>query len=230
MNRHLHHGTVHETIERADPNVVAALGKYGTSAVSDAMAGHGVMRHDIKPISGGMAFAGSAVTVLTRAGDALYVQRVADVCKPGDAVVIDAGGVCDMAVIGERIAHYMKTKRGVVGLVVDGAIRDRAGIIEVGLPAFARGVTPRLHATTGPGAINVPIQCGGVCVNPGDVIIGDDDGVAVVPREDAARVLETVQANAAAELARFERVQSGEPLCVVNGSKEKIDAYNAGKT
>lgn len=217
----MYYGVVNEAIQRPDPALVERFRKHDTAKVGDAMAAQGIMQHEIKPLVAGWRVLGPAVTVLTRPGDALFIQKVADVAQPGDVIVVDAGGYLEAAVIGERIGYYMHS-RGIRGIVVDGAVRDKAGLVEIGFPAFAKAVTPRIFGTQGPGAINVPIQCGGVPVSPGDLILGDDDGVVVVPRTDVARVADLADQHLAGELERLGRVQAGDKLSVINRCDEKI--------
>lgn len=225
MEKHLFHGRVVEQIERPEPALVAEFARHDTAKVGDAMRGHGIMRHVIKPIAPGMRLLGPAVTVLTRPGDALYVAHAADIAQPGDVIVIDAGGADDVAIIGERIGYYMQQKRGVAGIVVDGAVRDVKGLRELGWPVFASAITPRIFGTQGPGAINVPIACGGVPVNPGDLILGDDDGVVVVPREDLARTLRLADAHLAGELHRLDLVNQGMRLTDVQDLHARLEGW-----
>ena len=135
---------------------------------------------------------GPAVTVWTKPGDILFVLKAVDLVTPGDVLLIDGGGREDAAVIGDIVGKAL-ADLGCVGLVVDGAIRDVDGIDEVGLPAFARGAHPATGSNTGPGAINVTVQCGGVAVSPGDVVHADGSGVVVVPRERFAEVVALAQ-------------------------------------
>lgn len=225
MEKHLYHGTINETIARPDAALIAGYERHDTAKVGDAMGRYGVMDYEIKPIASGMRLLGPAVTVLTRPGDALYVARAADVAQPGDVIVIDAGGYKDVSIIGERIAYYMQEKRGVQGLLVDGAIRDVRGIRELGWPTFARAVTPRIFGVQGPGAINVPISCGGVPVNPGDLIFGDDDGVVVVPLADVQRVLTLTDRHLEGELHRLDLVNQGMSLTDVQDLHARLDAW-----
>ena len=171
-----------------------------------------------------MRVCGPALTVLTRPGDALYVQACIDLIQPGDVVVIDASGYRDVAVIGERLAHFMKLK-GVAGIIVDGAIRDSVGMVAENIPTFARAACIRIFGSRGPGAINVPVTCGGVTVNPGDVVIGDADGIVIVPRQDAARIADLADEHLAGELARLKDVESGRTVTDVFGLKPKLDAW-----
>lgn len=227
MERHQFYGVVNEEIERPDPALIAGFRRHDAAKVGDAMAGHGIAHHAIKPLAAGMRVCGPAVTVLTRPGDALFVQKAADVAAPGDVIVCDAGGGCEAAVIGERIGFYMQ-RRGIAGFVVDGAVRDKPGLLELGFPTFARAVTPRIYGSLGPGAINVPIQCGGIPVFPGDLIIGDDDGLVVVPAADTARVLALADEHLAGELERLERMKQGETLSAIFGCDAKIARWREG--
>ena len=141
-------------------------------------------------------------------------------------MVIDAGGGGDACVIGERLGYFMK-RNGAVGIVCDGAIRDSQGMIDLAPPTFARSVCVRIFGSRGPGAINVPVQCGGVPVNPGDVVIGDRDGVVVVPRADAAGVLALADEHLAGELERVKKIESGESMEEVFAVDTKIAAWSA---
>src|SRR5947209_8102373 len=141
MEKHLYHGVVNERIERPAAELMAGFEGVDVAHVVDAMGRYGVMHWEIKPISPGMRAIGPAVTVQTRPGDALYVAHAADIAQPGDVIVIDAGGFDDLSIIGDRIAYYMKEIRGVAGVVVNGAIRDVAGIRSLGFPTFCNGIT-----------------------------------------------------------------------------------------
>ena len=222
MEKHQYHGVVNETFERPPSDLLRRFADLGTGQLADAMGEHNVMHRDIKPLSPGMRVVGPALTVFTRPGDALYVVRAADCAQPGDVVVIDGGGIPDFCVIGERIGYYLQTKRKVNGVVVDGAVRDARGLREAGMPVFTRGVVPIVLGAVGPGAVNVPISCGGVVVTPGDIIVGDDDGVVVVPRDDAERVLHFAEEHLAGELERLERVNRGERISDVQNIAARL--------
>ena len=224
MEKHPLHGKIITAIQRPESRLIKGFSRHDTCKIGDAMAAHGLMHYSIKPIAPGMRVCGPAVTVLTRPGDALYVQAVIDYLQPGDVVVIDAGDVRDVACIGERLAYYMKL-RGAVGIVVDGAIRDSRGIIDMGFPCFAKSVCMKIFGSNGPGAINVPLQCGGVPVNPGDIIVGDDDGVVCVPAEAAEHVLLAADAHLAAELERLKLVEGGKTVTEAFGLDEKLKRW-----
>ena len=225
LEKHAYHGKVQRDIERPSSELIQRFACHDVAKVGDAMGRYGVMHHQIKPIAHGMRVLGPAVTVLTRPGDALYVAHSADVAQPGDVIVIDAGGQSDVAVIGDRIAYYMQSKRGIAGIVVDGGVRDVKSIRELEFPTFARSITPRIFGSQGPGAINVPITCGGVAVNPGDLVIGDDDGIAIIPLRDIERVLDLTDEHLAGELERLDLVQQGQTLTEVQGLQQKLEIW-----
>ena len=224
MEKHTLHGTIGPAFPRPSASLIAQLARHETAKIADSMAGYGVAHHEIKPLRHEMRLCGPAVTVLTRPGDALYVQKVIEVLQPGDVVVIDAAGYKDVAVIGERLAHYMKL-RGAKGIVVDGAIRDSIGIVDEGIPTFARSQCIRIFGSVGPGAINVPITCGGVVVNPGDIVCGDADGIVIVPRADAERVANLADEHLEGELRRLREVEAGQPFAEVFGLEAKLKKW-----
>ena len=221
MEKHSLHGVIGPDFERPSAPLIARLTAHETAKLADSMAGYGAAHYEIKPLRHDMRLCGPAVTVLTRPGDALYVQQVIEVLKPGDIVVIDAAGYKDVAVIGERLAHYMKL-RGAKGIVVDGAVRDSMGIVDEGIATFSRSTCIRIFGSTGPGAINVPVTCGGVVVNPGDIVCGDADGIVIIPRADAPRVANLADEHLAGELARLRDVEAGKPFADVFGLKPKL--------
>ena len=225
MEKHQLHGTIEQEIERPPAELVAAFARHDTAKVGDAMGRHGIMDHRMKPIDRGMRVLGPAVTVLTRPGDALYVAHAADVAEPGDVIVVAAGGWPNVAVIGERIAYYMQRKREIAGIVIDGGVRDVKGLRDLEFPTFSIGITPSIFGSRGPGAINVPIACGGVMVSPGDIVLGDDDGVVVVPRDDAERVLELADGHLAGELERLAMVDAGMRLTDVQDLAPRLNEW-----
>jgi 4-hydroxy-4-methyl-2-oxoglutarate aldolase len=226
MERHRLHGTIHPDFERPDPGLVRRFADHDTAKVADAMAGYGVAHHEIKPLRPEMRLCGPALTVLTQPGDALYVQKAIDLVQPGDVVIIDATGCRDVAVIGERLASFMKL-RGAAGIVVDGAVRDSIGIVAEGIPTFCRACCIRIWGSKGPGAINVPVTVGGIPVHPGDLLLGDADGLVVIPRADAARVLQLADEHLANELARLEQVRAGQSVTEVFGLAPKLAAWES---
>jgi 4-hydroxy-4-methyl-2-oxoglutarate aldolase len=221
MERHRLHGTIHPDFARPDAELIRRFAAHDTAKVADAMAGYGVAHHELKPLRPEMRLCGPALTVLTQPGDALYVQKAIDLVQPGDVVIIDATGCRDVAVIGERLASFMKL-RGAAGIVVDGAVRDSIGIVEEGIPTFCRGCCIRIFGSRGPGAINVPVTVGGIPVHPGDLVLGDADGLVVIPRADAARVLQLADEHLAQELVRLEQVRAGRSVTDVFSLAPKL--------
>ncbi|MFF2179542.1 RraA family protein [Lysinibacillus sp. NPDC058147] len=187
-----------------------------TTAVSDATGGHTNLRSEIKPLADHFKIAGRAVTVRLPDGENGAVLEAIRAAKEGDILVIDAKGNTNRAVAGDFVLSLAKGI-GVQGLVVDGVIRDIAAIRELDFPVFSLGTTVAAGNKNGGGKVNVPIAIGGVAVHPGDYIIGDMDGVVVVPQNDAERMV------AAAE-AKIEKDEIRAQEAHVNG-KESIIAY-----
>ena len=192
---------------RLDASLVGAFRGLASSNVADAMGRFGFMDPGIQSRSG-LPLCGLAITVNARPGDNLMVHKALQLAEPGDIVVVSTNGNTTSAVFGELMCRTA-IARGLGGLVVDGAIRDAQGMTALGFPAFSRTVTPGSCDKDGPGEINVPVSCGGVAVHPGDIVVGDRDGVAVVPRADAAAVLELVRAVVKTEELRVAEIQSG---------------------
>lgn len=195
MGLHPDQGRIVRSITRPKPETIQALAECYTAFVLDHVGKYGAMEPSIQPLSPGSRMCGPAVTCL---GPDLTVRRMAiDLAEPGDVVVVAANGSTDYACFGDGTARRMQLKQ-IAGIVIDGATRDAAGIRRLQFPTFVKGVTPRnYYYPTAPtyGAINVPVTCGGARVNPGDVIIGDDDGVIVVSREAADHIASTVLSN-----------------------------------
>lgn len=153
-------------------------------------------------------FAGPAFTVRVRPGDNLFVHRALDTAKPGDVVVVDARGATNTAIIGALMSRYART-RGIEALVIDGAIRDVAELETMDFAVVARGSTPNGPYKSGPGEIGYPIAAGGLSIAPGDLIVGDRDGVLVVPAAEAARVVEHAEARHRAEQQAERDIDAG---------------------
>ena len=193
---------------RLDASIVSAYRGLASSNVADAMGRFNFMDPGIRPRSG-LSLWGRAVTVNARPGDNLMVHKALQLAEPGDIVVVATNGNTTSAVFGELMCRTAVAQR-LGGIVVDGAIRDAEGLTAHGFPAFSRSLTPGGCDKDGPGEINVAVSCGGAVVHPGDIIVGDNDGVAVVPRADAAEVLELVNALVRNEERRIAEIQSGQ--------------------
>lgn len=152
--------------------------------------------------------AGPAFTVRVRPGDNLLLHKALDMAAPGDVIVVDAGGALDNALIGELMVSHAKM-RGIAGVVIDGALRDRDELYQINLPIFARGVCHRGPYKDGPGEIGFPVSIDGMTVAPGDLVLGDGDGVLAVPREGAAGILDAAEAKQQAEEQQVETTLAG---------------------
>lgn len=166
--------------------------------VSDSMARMTAGGPRLRPLHRGDGMAGVAVTVKTRPGDNLMIHKALDLAGPGDVVVVDGGGDLTNALIGELMVSYALT-RGIAGFVINGAIRDAGWIGAHDFPVYAAGVTHRGPYKDGPGEINVPIAIDGMVVEPGDLVIGDEDGLLCVPFDQAQSVLAAADAKQKAE-------------------------------
>jgi regulator of RNase E activity RraA len=175
--------------------------------VADAMGRFHFMDPGMQARSGLPLF-GLAVTVNARPGDNLMVHKALQIAQPGDIVVVCTNGNTTSAVFGELMCRTAVAAK-IGGLVVDGAIRDVDGITALSFPAYSRSVTPGGCDKDGPGEINVAISCGGTVVQPGDIVVGDLDGLAVVPREDAAEVIGLVRDLMEKERRRIAEIESG---------------------
>jgi len=156
----------------------------------------------------GAKLCGPAFTVRTAPGDNLLVHKAIDTAEPGDVIVVDGGGFNDHALIGELMSARAE-QRGVAGMVICGAIRDSAELKAGSFPVFASGVTHRGPYKNGPGEINVPITVGGIPVNPGDIIVGDADGLVAVPQEHAQEILASAKTILAKEEGSMKQIRAG---------------------
>jgi regulator of RNase E activity RraA len=187
-------------IERPDTDAVAALGEFPTPTISDRLNRLFTMHAAIKPVTTATnRILGPACTVRCYPGDNLMVHKALDIAQPGDVIVVDTSSSTMTAVLGDLISTKAR-HRGVAGFVVDGLVRDLPDIEALqDFPVFARGVTPIGPLHRGPGEINHAISAGGIVVYPGDVIVGDPNGVVVVPRACVDTVLRRLQEQVAAE-------------------------------
>jgi regulator of RNase E activity RraA len=224
---HAQQWTVVEAVERPPADAVAALAAYSTTQIADCGGPVGVVGPGIGRIAGSGDFCGPAVTVWTRPGDILYLLKVPDLARAGDVVAVDGGGRQDAALLGDIISGAL-AERGVVGVVVDGAVRDVEGIDEIGLPTFARTSHPATGSNEGPGAINVPVQIGGVVVHPGDVVRGDGSGVVVVPRAHLDAVVALAGTVQQREAAWRKAIAEGAGVAEATGAGAVIDQRRGG--
>jgi regulator of RNase E activity RraA len=197
--------------ERPDEELVTGFGAFETPAISDLMNRLYTMETAIKIVTTPNArIIGTACTVKVYPGDNLMVHKSLDIAQPGDVIVVDAGGSPMTAVLGDLVCTKAR-HRHIAGFVVDGLIRDLPAIAALGdFPVFARGVTPIGPLHRGPGEINFPISAGRIVVHPGDIIVGDLNGVVVVPREIAVDLLQRLKTRAAVEAEYTAAVARGD--------------------
>ncbi|TCJ20736.1 RraA family protein [Rubrobacter taiwanensis] len=193
---------------RAPEKLVELFRGLPTPNISDNMNRLNGVSGEIRAMHGPEQLLGSAFTVRTRPGDNLLVHKALDMLEPGDALVIDAGGETTNAILGEIIMQ-MAIGRGAAGIVVDGAIRDTDAFAEARFPCFARGSSHRGPYKDGPGEINVPAVVGGAIVNPGDIVVGDSDGIVFVPQEVAEELAQRVRETNAKEEETMRQISAG---------------------
>jgi len=201
--------------------LLAVLAEFPTGTLSDALGRTGTMAHAIKPLTPGMRCLGPAFTVRCYPADNLSVHRALELASSGEVLVVDGGDVRDTALVGELMV-YAAQRRGLAGLVIQGAVRDAAEIRALGFPVFAAAVSPRGPVKETLGALGVPIQCGGVLVCPGDLVAGDDDGVVVIPAEEAKAVLERARAIREKEEAVRRGLEAGQSTVDLLGLRGKL--------
>lgn len=197
--------------EMPDPEVVMQFKNIPASNTSDVMERNSAMNTRIHLVSKpkDQMMAGPAYTVKCRAGDNLTLHAALNLCSEGDVLVVSNEGDTTRALMGEVMMSYLKYVKKVAGIVLDGPIRDIDEIGNWDFPVYCTGTTPGGPYKEGPGEINVPIACGNISVNPGDVILGDPDGVIVIPRQDAAQVLEDAKSFKANDEKKLQASKDG---------------------
>lgn len=193
---------------RPSRDLVTAFKGVPTAIISDNMHRLFAGGSDLRPIHRVGTLCGVALTVRTRPGDNLMVHKALDMAQPGDVIVVDAGGDTTNAIMGEIMLTFART-REIAGFVIDGAVRDTAAMAESDIPVFARGSTHRGPYKDGPGEINVPVAVGGMVVNPGDIVVGDQDGVLAVPLAQAKEILSLALAQQEREATILRSIAEG---------------------
>ena len=197
------------SVRRADAAVVAGLGAAGTATVHEAQGRRGFAGPQLRPIQQGVRLAGSAVTVSCHPGDNLMIHAAVELCHEGDVLVVTNTSASTHGMFGELLATSL-AHRGVHALVIDAGVRDTAELRAMGFAVWSAHVSCQGTVKASPGSVNVPVVLGGVPVEPGDVIVADDDGVVVVKRSEADAVLEQSRTREAKEAATRARLAAGE--------------------
>ena len=203
--------TIRRNIQRPSKALLKSFDGMPTGFVTDAYNGKGCLDFEIKPLMPAMAFHGPAITAYCGPMDNLAAMAMLDFAKKGDVIVIATSGDDTAATIGDLWAFWAK-KIGVAAIVCDGLVRDVAGLLKVGIPIFARGIKPNSAFKHGPGEVNMDVTCGGVAIGPGDIIVGDRDGVVAVPLTHVEQVAAQLEIVKKKESEAEARVKGGEKL------------------
>ncbi len=202
---------IRRDFERVAPDIVRQASTFAASILADVAGRRGTLDGRIAPLSPEMRMAGPAFTIEVRAGDNLMIHAAMTMARPGDILVVDGKGDRGCALMGSLMMNACK-KLGLGGVVLDAACRDSDELRALGFPVYAVGTNPNGPTKFVPGRINWPISCGGVAVRPGDLVVGDADGVVVVEREKAASLLDLAAKKVADERARLDDIAAGRNL------------------
>jgi len=213
--------TIVRTISRADPDVIHRLGDLGVATVHEAQGRVGLMRPYMRPIYASAKVSGSAITVSCQAGDNLMIHAALEWCRAGDVLVVTTTAESTDGMFGELLAVSSRA-RGVAGLVIDAGVRDVVDITAMNFPVWSKAISAQGTVKATGGWVNVPVVCAGASIHPGDVIVGDADGVVVVPRSQAADVARLGAERVAKEQKSRERLRAGELGLDMYGWRTKL--------
>lgn len=201
-------GIVRRRIDRANRGAVERLGRIGVATIHEAMGRIGLLKPYMRPIYTGAYVCGTAVTVLLHPGDNWMLHVAAEQVQPGDVVVAACSADCGDGFFGDLLATSFRA-RGAVGLVIDGGVRDVKELSQMQFPVFSRAVSAKGTIKATLGSVNVPVICAGQLVNAGDVVIGDDDGVVIVPAGQAQATADAAEKREQLEVQKREKLAAG---------------------
>ncbi|MGF6653452.1 RraA family protein [Paraburkholderia youngii] len=200
---------INRNIERVAPELVDAAARFQAAILADVAGRRGTVHGRVQPLARTMKVAGPAVTVEVRAGDNLAIHAALAIAKPGDVIMVDGKGDISCALLGEIMATQAKAS-GIAGIIIDGAVRDAHELANGDYPIFSAGLNPCGPTKSVAGRVNAPISIGGAAVNPGDLVVGDADGVVVIARHDVARIIDLAQKKLDVETARIAAIHKGD--------------------
>jgi len=216
-------GIVVQNVKRANRQITDAMATYGVATVHEAQGRKGLMAPRIRPIYGGTRISGTALTVSVAPCDNWMIHVAAELCQDGDILVVAPTSYSDAGYFGDLLGTLMKS-RGAHGVVLDAGCRDIADLKEMGFPVWSNAVSAQGTVKETLGDVNIPVVCGGQTVNPGDIVVADDDGVVIVARTEAADVLENVKARDEKEAGIRKRYAAGELGLDMNNMRPALEA------